>query len=565
MDAGHNNLQEMVLLLGAAVFIVAMLARVRLSPVLGYLVAGAAIGPFGMAIAETTPATEALAEFGVIFLLFSIGLELSVERLRKLRSHVFGFGTLQMLLTAPAIAIVAYGLGLTLPAAVIIGGGLALSSTAIVLQLLSEQGIKSSQVGRLSLAVLILQDLAIIPLLVLLNVFATPGEEVASALGRATVQAVAAVLVIVLAGRLLLRPLFRFIVSLGNNELLTATILLIVLATAYACVAMGLSPALGAFVAGLLVAETEFRPQVEADILPFKGLLLGLFFLAVGMSLDLRLLAEEWLAILVLMFGLVMGKALIIALLGRFFRFSLGNSLYAGLMLAQGGEFAFVLFRLASEGGVLPRETAQILMVSVTVSMGLTPLLAELGAALARNMGRRNVHEVRGAAEETRDLSHHVIISGFGRVGHTVARLLEAERIPYVALDVEAELVSQARKAGLPVHFGDASRALVLKAVGLERARAVIITHADTRISERSIRKIRNLNRDLPIIARARDYAEVRALEDAGATLAVAEMFETSLQLGSALLRDLGVAEAEISRVLDRFREDDYARVRGEA
>ncbi len=558
MPPAHIHLFEIVIMLSAAVCAVIGLGALRISPIIGYLLAGVVIGPYGLAVVQITETTQGIAEFGVIFLLFSIGLELSLERLARLRTQVFGFGTAQMLVTAFGIALVAYGAGLPLSGAIIVGGGLALSSTAIVMEVMQEKNMRSSQVGRLALANLILQDLMVIPLLVMVGVFTSSQESLTLEITRMSLLAVIVVLLMIVAGRAGLRPMFRHIVSLGNNELLTAAILLVVLTIAWGCHAVGLSPGLGAFIAGLLVAETEFRPQVEADILPFKGILLGLFFMVVGMGLDLQLLMDEWGAIVLLAAALMLGKALIITLLGRTFGFSLGNALYAGLLLAQGGEFAFVLFRLSAEHGVLSVETAQILLVTTTLTMMLTPLLAHLGEKGMRLMAQRASVSVRFSAEESRDLRNHVIISGYGRIGNALARILEAERISYLGLDINADAVSAARLKHLPVHYGDAGRKLVLKAVGVERARAIIITHRDIAISLRTIAAIRELDEHLPIIVRAADFNEVQQLERAGATLAVAEIFETSLHLGGLLLRELGIAEYEINRVMEAFRDDNY-------
>jgi len=559
-DSSH--LSQIVILLSAAVMIVASFRVIRLSPVLGYLAAGTLIGPYGLKLIQNVETTTGIAEFGVIFLLFLIGLELSFERLRSMRKHVFGFGGAQFILSAGLFAAFFVGFGGGQEAAIIIGGGLALSSTAIVLQVIDEQGEKASQVGRLALAVLILQDLAVIPLLVLVTLFNDNSKDMATALTEATIKAGLCLTFIFSAGHLFLRPFFRFIASLENTELFSATTMFVVLGVAYLTSYFGLSPALGAFMAGLLIAETEFKPQVEADILPYKGLFLGLFFMTVGMSLNLHMLLDRFMSIVGLTVALMAAKSLIIMALCRVFGFTLSSAIHVGLLLSQGGEFAFVLFSLAGNTGMLDGPLTQILLVVVTMSMALTPLIAQIGQRAATALEKMSISRPENILEETLDLSHHVIISGFGRVGHTVARLLEEEQIPYVAIDMDSFQVAKERRRGIPVYYGDASRLHVLNALGIGRAQAMIITHNDTRVALQTIGVIREVNHDIPIIARAKNIEQVQKLEKAGANLAVAEMFETSLQLAGSLLKHLGVTDHEVTRIIELFRAEDYALTR---
>lgn len=555
-------LTEIVILLIAAVLTVGMFRVLKLSPVLGYLVAGTVIGPYGFSLISNMEVTGGFAEFGIIFLLFLIGLELSLERLRSMRKHVFGFGGAQMVMTAIVVGSLFTYLYGNISIALVIGGGLALSSTAIVLQVIADQNEKSSQVGRLALAVLILQDLAVIPLLVFVTALGTGDTSLGHALGSAAMKAAAGLAGIFIAGRLFVRPLFRFIASLEHTELFTATTICVVLGTAWLTHFAGLSAALGAFMAGLLVAETEFKHQVESDILPFKGLLLGLFFMTVGMSLNVSMLMEEFSSIIGLTMALMATKAFIIILLCRAFNFSLSASIHTGLLLAQGGEFAFVLLTLAGNYNLIDPDMIQILLVVVTVSMALTPLTADIGnriaTALEKNASKNPAH----MAEETLDLNDHVIICGYGRVGHTVSNLLENENIAYVAIDMDSYKVSRERKEGVPVYYGDSARAHVLSALGIKRARALIITHNDVRVALQTIQTVRDLNPALPIITRAKNIEQVQKLEAAGANLAVAEMFEVSLQMGGALLKSIGVSDHEITRIIDIFRAEDYALTR---
>lgn len=558
----HVQLIQIAIFLAAAVLIVASCRVLRLSPVIGYLAAGAAIGPFGLQLVTNMETTASIAEFGVVFLLFVIGLELSFDRLRSMRKHVFGFGGAQVVLTTSIFGALIIGIGGSPAIALIIGGGFALSSTAIVLQVINEQGEKASQVGRLSLAVLILQDLAVIPLLVMVSLLDSKGASLSGVLIDAAFKAIVGITVIFTFGHILLRPLFRFIASLDNTELFTATTLLVVLGVASLTSLAGLSPALGAFMAGLLVAETEFKPQVESDVLPFKGLLLGLFFMMVGMSLNIDMLYERFDNIIGLTLALMATKAIIIMGLCKIFRFSLSTAVHVGLLLCQGGEFAFVLFGLAASHGILDAPLAQTLLVVVTVSMTITPILAEFGQRIATALEKYSLSRPETMIEETLDLHHHVIICGFGRVGHTVAQMLETENMSYVAIDTDSFLTARERKRGAPVYYGDTTRVHVLNALGIQRARAVIVTHNDTRVALQTIQTIRELNHELPIIARAKNFEQIHKLESAGANRAVSEMFETSLQMGAALLRSIGINDYEISRILDIFREEDYAMTR---
>lgn len=560
MSPAHH-LGEIVLLLAAAVCIVALFRHLRFSPILGYIAAGIVIGPHGLGLIRDMQSTQVIAELGVIFLLFLIGLELSFERLARLRGQVLGFGVAQVLLTSLVIGAGMRLLGQPLEAAIIVGGGLALSSTAVVMELLSESNEKATQVGRLSIKTLILQDLAVIPLLVLVPLLAGEGS-VLGALGEAGIKAVLGLAAIMLLGRRLLRPLFRMMAEYRHTELFTATTLLVVLGMAYMSTLAGISPALGAFMGGLLVSETEFRPQVEADILPFKALLLGLFFMTVGMGIDLSIIREQPITVLALMLSLIAVKASLMLALSKLFAIPVATGTHAALLLAQGGEFTFVLFMLAENQGILSTHLSQMLLAAVVLSMTATPLLHALGKALARRSERGSAIHHHLPSRDAMELEGHIIIAGFGRVGRTVAELLDTEHIPYVALDMDASAVGAARAQGKRVYYGDAARAVVLKTMGIGRAQAVIVTHADTQASLHIIQMVRSLGSRIPIIVRARNLEQVQQLEQAGANLAVAEMFETSLQLGGALLKEIGVPDPEVSRVLAAFRAEDYALTR---
>ncbi|MBP2312446.1 monovalent cation:proton antiporter-2 (CPA2) family protein [Azospirillum soli] len=558
-----TTLDEVLIILLAAVAVVPLFQRLRSSPVLGYLVAGMLIGPHGLGVVGNLESATFLAHFGVVFLLFAIGLELSVERLRVMRRTVFGLGTLQVVVTMAGAWAVGRLFGLSSPAALIAAGGVALSSTAVVLQILIERNELTARHGRVSFAVLLLQDLAVVPLLVLVPLLGTYEANIATAMGLAAVKAVVALVGIMVLGRKVLSPLLRTVASARSPELFTGVTLLIVLGVGWLTERAGLSMALGAFLAGLVIAETEFRHQVEADIEPFRGILLALFFMTVGMTIDLRLILNEAVSVAGLLALVVVGKALVLAVLCRAFGQAPGQSLQVALGLAQGGEFAFVLFDQAAGLDVLPREVAQLLMVVIALSMAATPFLAAAGRRLAHQMTAAPQAELQRIEGETADLDQHVLIAGFGRVGQTLGRLLEANRIPYVALDLEPKRVSEGRQRNLPVYFGDAARPDVLKAAGGARARAAVVTLDHPQAAERAVRSLRRLRPDMPIIVRARDGSHRETLEKAGATMVVPEAVEASLQLGGTLLRGIGKPADEVSYVLDLFRDEAYARLGG--
>ena len=540
--------------------VVPIFRRFQASAVLGYLVAGSAIGPHGLDLLREPRAVTALADLGVIFLLFSIGLGLSVERLTSLRRYVFGLGTLQVVITTLAITLTLRLAGVSGDAALVLGAGLALSSSAIVLQMLVERREIATMQGRVAFAVLLLQDLAVVPLLTLVPLLPGTGPGLGVALGLAFLKAVAALVLIVAIGRLALRPVLRAVARGGTPELFIGIVLLLVLGIGWLTQQAGLSMALGAFLAGLLVAETEYRPQVESDVQPFRGILLALFFMTVGMGIDAGLLWRHAPSLAGLLVALLIGKALILAGLCRAFGLSATMGVGIGLMLAQGGEFAFVLFTLASGRGVLSAEAAQVAILIVGLSMAATPALLTAARAVFRRL-QHAAGTAAALAHETRELRDHVVIAGFGRVGQTLALLLESRVIPYVALDLDAERVAEARRRALPVYFGDASRAEVLKAAGVEQASMAAITLDQPEAAARGVQVLRAMCPTLPVLVRARDVAQAEQLAGAGATDVVPEVVEGSLQLGEMLLRRLGVSRDEVDQVLDEFRGRTYARL----
>lgn len=554
-------LPQVVLLLGAAILIVTVFKRLQLSPVLGYLVAGAAIGEYGFGQLHSED-FNTFAEFGIVFLLFAIGLELTFERLMAMRSHVFGFGSLQVCVTSLLFFVIAYYLfGVSLEASIVIGGALSLSSTAIVLKVLTETNGHTTQVGRLSLANLLLQDFAVIPLLVLvpLLVQQDSGGGLLTSIGTAMLKAMITMVMIFFIGRLLLRPLFKVIASFKSNELFIATTLFLVLGTSYITLSVGGSLAMGAFLAGLLVAETQYQHQVEEDILPFKDLLMGLFFMTIGMSISLQLIYDNMLFILGISILVISVKVIVITLLSRLFRFSWHLAIHAGLLLSQGSEFAFILFNLASDDKIalLTNDQAQLLLTIVTVTMAATPVFATVGRRIVRWIEAGN-DKSGDVQEEIDDLNHHVVIIGFEPSGEMVAKMLEAQKIHYVALDPDSRIVNEAKRRGFCISKGDPHKIDSLRAIGVERAKTVIITLNDMVLTKKTIRAVSRYFPDIPIIVSAEDLRYLKSLTTIGATIVVPERHEAGLQLAGELLTAMGLSDFEVSQLKNEFRSRNY-------
>jgi CPA2 family monovalent cation:H+ antiporter-2 len=563
-------LREVVVFLAATAFVVPLASRLRLSPVLGFLVAGLVIGPHGLGrLVDELPwlgsivigdpsGPAALAEFGIVFLLFTIGLELSPARLWAMRGLVFGLGSLQVAATAALIAGVAAAFGNPPPAAVVLGACLALSSTAIVTELLRERRRLGSPVGRASFAILLMQDLAVVPILVLVTVFGGgdggDGRPVAWALLASLGQAALMVAAILALGRIALRPLFRRIVAARSRELFVAATLLVIIATAMATAAAGLSMALGAFLAGLLLAETEYRHAIEADVEPFKGLLLGLFFMSVGMGLDLAAVVAEVGWLLASIVGLYTLKGAVIVGLGLAFGLGWRTAAETGLLLGQAGEFAFVVVAQATVAGLVAANIGQFMQLVAGATMLATPLVAPLAERAGRWLERR-APDLRWTAERVGDPAGHVIVAGYGRVGRMLGELLDRQLVPHVALDLDPDVVRAAR--GASVHYGDASRTEILGRVGAGRALAVVVTMDDPRAAERVVASVRERWPELSVFARVRDARHAKRLLRLGATRVVPEALEASLQLGEVVLQGVGIPPDAAHTVVNRRREQE--------
>lgn len=579
-EADPGSFKEIVLFLVTAGVVVPLFTRIRVSPVLGFIGVGALLGPFGLGrlAGEWTwlsPVTIArseqvahIAEFGVVFLLFMIGLELSWERLRVLRRLVFGLGAGQVLLSAVALAGIGVALGLR-PGQALLGGlALALSSTAIVVPVLADQKRLSSPTGRATFSVLLFQDLAVAPILFTIAAVDTAARgSLLTGVLLALAQAAAALVVIVVLGRIACRPLFHLVAQTRSPELFMAACLLTVFGAALLSATSGLSMALGAFIAGLLLAETEYRRAVEAVVDPFKGLLLGVFFLTVGMGLDVTAVATSPLAIAAAALGLILLKAAITFGLAILFRLPKRVGLETGLLLGAGGEFAFVLLGAAMNAQLLPGDVGQSLLILTTVSMVAIPFTARLARRLVRTIGQHARIEPR-AEPPPADAGGRVIVAGFGRVGQLVADMLARHGIPYLAIDANPVVVAAQREAGRPVYFGDPSSPVFLRACGIETARALVVTIDVPQASQTIVETVRRWRPDLTIVARARDARHARELYRLGVTDAIPETIEASLQLSEAVLVDIGVATgfviASIHERRDEFRREFRAEARAD-
>lgn len=554
---GIPYVKEAVIFLLATVAIVPLFHHLRASPVLGYLFVGALIGPFGLQIVAHDEGIHIIAELGVVFLLFAIGLELSLTRLRAMRQMFFGLGGLQVLVSAVVIGSIAYLWGVSERAAIVVGVALALSSTAVVVQLLVERGAFALPVGRTSFAILLLQDLAVVPLLALIGALGgTTTESIYPTLAAVSLKTVFAILLVLVIGGWAMRFVFPFIANTRNPELLTALALLAILGAASLTRAAGLSMGLGAFLIGLLLAESEFRHQVASDTFSFRGLFLGMFFISIGMSLDFFSLQNFWVELVIGVIGLIVAKALILYALCRCFHIPAPNALRVCLLLAAGGEFALVAVSASLEVGLFSEYVGQVIFAIAVVSMILTPLLAQIGDSLATRLERAPL-EMRPetSAGDTSRLENHVVIAGYGRVGRAVAQLLREQNVPFVALDMDIARVRTCADAGEPVYYGDASRVEILRRVGTERAALVLLTIDEPRVSLRAISAIRRVWPNLLIHARAHDSEHGAELLSMGARHVVLDTVETTISLAGYVLRDLGAPMDSLGLMLESMRD----------
>jgi CPA2 family monovalent cation:H+ antiporter-2 len=563
-----NSLESVLLLLAAAVIVVVVFRALKLPPLLGYLAVGVGIGPHALGLIPDTPGSHALAEFGVVFLMFSIGLEFSLPRLVAMRRVVFGLGTLQVLGTVSAGALL---LPLVLPidwrAGVVLGGALAMSSTAIVIKMLAERLELDSQHGRQIVGVLLFQDLAVVPLLILVPALARPLAELLPALALAAAKVAVILALLLVFGQKLMRTWFQFVARRRSSELFVLNVLLITLGLAYLTQLAGLSLALGAFVAGMLISETEYRYQVEDDIKPFRDVLLGLFFVTMGMQLDVAKVVADigWVAVF-LVCGLTL-KIALIAGLARLFGNPTGGALRIALDLGQAGEFGFVLLALPGAGALIPAEVMQPMLAAMLLSMLAAPFLIEYSEHIVRHVSGaewlERAMELHQIAVKSMAVDEHVVVCGYGRCGQNLARLLEQEGIGYFALDLDPGRVREAASAGDNVVYGDAGRREVLTAAGIMRARAVVITFHDAHAALRVLEQVHDVRHDLPVVVRTLDDTYIERFRQAGASEVVAEVMEGSLMLASHALMLLGVPVSRVLRRVRATRESRYHVLRG--
>ena len=565
----HSDpLLQILILLAASVCVVAGVRKLKLPAILGYLAVGMLLGPHAFALAQGGATTQLLADFGVVFLVFTLGLEFSLPRLVAMRWEVLGVGGAQVLLTT---GVVAAGLSLIfgiVPAvAVVIGGAVAMSSTAIVISQLTEQSENNRTHGRLAVAICLFQDLSFPLFLALVSVLTGAGQAAASRVGAAIGIAVLALLLVLAAGRWLLRPLFLLIAGVRSAELFSLAVLLAVLASAWATQAVGLSLALGAFLAGMMLAETEFRHQIEATIRSYREVLLGLFFITVGMLLDVGLLLRHFPQVAAILAGMLVLKTAVVTLVSKPATKSWFKSLRTGVVVSQGGEFGFALLTLVLRRELLDSGIVQPLLAATALSMVLSPILIRHNRRITRALlGESGPPKSEAMREAQATLAvaerEHVVICGFGRVGQNIARVLEQTGFEYIALEVDAYRIRAGRQAGDPVIYGDAGEIKVLENVGVAHASCVVITFASPEVALRILRAVRELRADVPILVRTQDDAKLEELQAAGATEVVPETFEASLMLLSHLLLLLKLPVPRVIRTVNDIRSHRYGMLR---
>ncbi len=570
-----SALELTLILLGCAVLGVVAFRMMNLPPMLGYLVVGILIGPYGLGLADENETTHTLAEFGVVFLMFSIGLEFSLPRLSSMRRTVFGLGLAQVTLTIIATIVFGWLAALLVPslrgmdwrASLALGGALAMSSTAIASKMLTERLELESPHGRQIIGILLFQDLAVVPLLILVPALAHNAGNLPITLALAGMKAGIVLLLLLVIGQKLMRSWFHIVVRRRSQELFMLNLLLITLGAAWITERAGLSLALGAFVAGMLISETEYRHQVEEDIKPFRDVLLGLFFVTIGMLLNVRLVLEHWGLVLLLVTVPVLMKFGLIAVLAKLFGASPGVALRTGLALAQAGEFGFVLLNQAGGLDLMDPLIIQLILASMVLSMLAAPFIIANSDAivmkLSANEWMMQSVALTQIATRTMTTQKHVLVAGFGRSGQSLARLLEEEGIPYHALDLDPDRVHEAQAAGANVSFGDAARRESLVAAGIHRAAALVITYASTPSALKVLHFAHELAPSLPVIVRSHDDSDLDKLRAAGATEVVPEAIEGSLMLASHALVMLGVPLRRVVHRVQAARDERYASLRG--
>lgn len=563
----HDALHVTLILLASAVVVVVLFRQLSIPAILGYLLVGAVVGPNALGFVAATEDQRYLAEFGVVFLMFSVGLEFSLPQLMGMRRTVFGFGSAQVVLVLALGVAGSMLAGESWRSGIVVGGVIAMSSTAIISKVLAERMQLHSEHGRQIMGVLLFQDLAVIPLVVLIPALALSGEQIAGAIGVALVKAAVVLAIVLFLGQRLMRPLFNLVAKQKSSELFVLFVLLVTLGLAWITELAGLSLALGAFLAGMLISETEYRYQVEDYIKPFRDVLLGLFFVTIGMLLDLRSLAQHFGAVMLLFALLLAGKFLVIFALARMFGYEKPSALRGALALAPAGEFGFVLLALAQRGGALGEATLQVVLAASLLSMLAAPLILarmeRIVLYFIESEWTQRAVALHNLAVRSMSTKGHVIVCGYGRSGQALAQFLEREKVQVMALDSDPERVRQAAAAGDSVVYGDASRREVLVAAAISRATAVVVSFADTPKALAILAHVRELRPDIPVIVRTFDDTDVGRLKEAGAAEIVAEVVEGSLMLASQTMMQLGVPLNRVLRRLREVRQERYQLMRG--
>ena len=562
-----DTLPLILVLLISSVLAVALFRRLRLPAMLAYFLVGMALGPHTFGLLPDTEASREFAEFGIVFLMFSIGLEFSLPQLYAMRKKVLGLGGAQVFLTLAVVMTVAKLAGLDWPAAFVIGAALAMSSTAIVSKILAERVDLNSRHGRLSIGVLLFQDIAVVPVLVLIPALGLAGANLTDVLGMALLKAAGMLLFLFTIGKWLINPWFNVVAGQRSRELFVMNVLMVTLLLAFATKSAGLSYALGAFIAGMLISETKFRYQVESDIAPFRDILLGLFFISVGMLLNLQQIAANLGLVLLILLAFVLLKAAIVSLVIRLMQYEAGVAIRTGLILAQAGEFSFVILALGVEQHLVSGPALQLVLAAALLSMVLAPFMIQFNGRITRKLvssySRNSGQIVQDIDDGSKHLHNHVIICGYGRSGQYLGRFLQEESIPFVALDIDPSRVLEAAAAGENVMFGDAARRVVLEAAGAARAKALIISYADNRAAMKILHIVQEKYPQLPVIVRTVDDSNMEALREAGATEVVPEILEGSLMLASHALMLLGVPLHRVVKRIRLFREARYQLFKG--
>lgn len=565
-------LQDILLILGLSGLIIPFLQYIKISPVLGYLLCGLLLGPYSLGLfVDDLPFLSVLvitdmdmihilAELGVVFLLFTIGLELTFSRLWDLRRLVLGMGSTQIFITGLVIFGIALQFDNSMATAILVGAAFALSSTATIMQLLTDWHLISRPLGRTCFSVLLMQDLAVVPILVLVSAFSGDTHDpIVILLLKSLFMASVVIALIAIAGKFMLRPLLKMLSPSRNSEWLFAMVLFVVMGAATLTHSFGLSAALGAFLAGLFMAETEYRHEIEVIIDPVKGILMGIFFLSVGMSTDIAAIMDHafWLPVSVI--GIFLIKAALFYPVARMFRTPKNQAAQASVMLAQCGEFAFIVLGLAVAGGLMPQADAQFFLLVATVSLLITPLTTKLAPLAGRLMAGKTQEQNYDDLDTMSQHGGHIIIAGFGRVGQTMAYILEDQKVPYIAIDKNGEAVSQLKDAGYPVVVGNARHKTIWQKLNIADAKAVILTIDDHEITDHIIQMLRADHPDLPIVARIKDTIQLDKFYKSGATTVVPETLESTLHLMRLLLEQTGIEESEAHNIINKHRKDIMA------